>query len=66
MKSKALAVYLVETGQTERTDKVDILTPRDDLGDEMIVSVAADTVVISKLSSSNVKEVLKITLADLV
>ncbi len=65
MKSKALAVYLVETGQTEKTDKVDILTPRNEAGDEMVVSVESDCVVISKLSNSSVEEVLKITLSEL-
>ena len=65
MKSKALAVYLVETGQTEKTDKVDILTPRNEAGDEMVVSVQSDCVVISKLSNSAVEEVLKITLSEL-
>ncbi len=66
MQSRALAVYLIESGRTElQTDKVDILTPRDERGVEMVISVDADEVVISQLFDTVVKERLKITLADL-
>lgn len=63
--SKTLAVYLVETGRTDRTERVDIMTPRDENGDEMVVTIDSTTVTISKLSNDNVEEKLRIILPEL-
>lgn len=65
MSSKSLAVYLLETGKTDRTDRVDILTPRDSEGNELVVSVDAESVTISKLEDCSETEVLQIILSDL-
>tara|TARA_Y100000114_G_scaffold157313_1_gene189584 strand:+ start:4578 stop:4784 length:207 start_codon:yes stop_codon:yes gene_type:complete len=66
--SKSLSVYLIESGETgtgKQTERVDIITPRDSSGDEMIISVEAGEVVISKLVNSTVVEKKKILLSEL-
>ena len=66
--NKSLSVYLIESGETgtgKQTDRVDIITPRDSSGDEMIISVEAGEVVISKLANSTVVEKKKILLSEL-
>ena len=62
MKSKSLAVYLVETGRTDRTERVDILTPKDENGDELVISVDSTSVTISKLSGTQMVQKTKILL----
>ena len=66
--NKSLSVYLIESGETgtgKQTERVDIITPRDSSGDEMIISVEAEEVVISKLVNSTVVEKKKILLSEL-
>lgn len=63
--SQSLAVYLAETGRTEPTSRVDILTPRDENGDEMVVSVDNGKVTIGKLIGHTVHDVMTIILSEL-
>lgn len=66
MASKALAVYLIESGRSEvSTDKVDILTPKDADGVEMVISVDAEYVTVSRLLDAQIEEKIKITLDEL-
>jgi len=65
--SKALSVYLIESGQVDapkQTERVDVFTPKDENGDEIIVCIEAETVTISKLMDSIVVEKQKIVLAE--
>ena len=64
MGNESLAVYLVETGRTEKTDRVDVLTPRDENGVEMVVSIDSNEVIISTLCDSATTEKLRIILSD--
>lgn len=62
---QSLAVYLAETGRTEPTSRVDILTPRDKNGDEMVISVDKGTVTIGKLIGYEVHDVMSIILPEI-
>ncbi len=64
MKDQSLAVYLVETGRTDKTNRVDILTPRDENGDEMVVSVDCESITISRLSGTVVTDLKRILLEE--
>lgn len=66
--NKSLSVYLIESGETgtgKQTSRVDIITPRDSAGDEMVISVEAEEVVISKLVNNTMVEKKKILLSEL-
>ena len=54
--ANSLAVYLSESGRTDPTSRVDILTPKDENGDEMVVSVCGESVTIGKLIGHEVHE----------
>ena len=64
MNNKRLAVYLMETGRTDHTERVDILTPRDEKGDEIIVSVDSSSITISRLSGIKIVELKQIILSE--
>tara|TARA_B100000886_G_scaffold325548_1_gene271200 strand:+ start:162 stop:398 length:237 start_codon:yes stop_codon:yes gene_type:complete len=71
MPNRTLSVFLYESGQIDKgkTTRADIISPRDDYGDEIVVSVEADGLTIGKLVHADdetaLHEKLKIVFKDL-